>query len=376
MKLGLIVPGGVDRSAEYRVIPALLALIRRLSRHHEVHVFALRQEARADCWELCGARIHNIGFKLNVLRAILEIHAEHRRAPFQLLQCLWSGAPGFIGVVCGKLLGIPCALHVAGGELTALPDIGYGGLLSWRGRWREAAVLRSAAAVSAASAPIIQALKVRRVCACRIPLGVDLDVWPPRPPERRNLTQPIRLVHLASLNRVKDQPTLLQAAARLARQGLDFHLDMIGEDTLHGEMQALSGRLKLAGRVKFHGFLPQGRARPLVASAHLLIVSSLHEAGPLAVLEAAVVGVPTVGTHVGHIAEWTPWAALSVPVADLEALSAAIARLAADEQLRLALAHAAFESATRQDADHTARCFESLYLTLLTPGAAVRHRSA
>ncbi len=37
-----------------------------------------------------------------------------------------------------------------------------------------------------------------------------------------------------------------------------------------------------------------------------MIISSRHEAGPLAVLEAAVKGVPTVGTAVGHIAEWAP----------------------------------------------------------------------
>ena len=61
MKLALVVPGGVDRSGEFRVIPVLLALIRRLACEHEVHVFALRQEASADCWHLVGAHIHNIG---------------------------------------------------------------------------------------------------------------------------------------------------------------------------------------------------------------------------------------------------------------------------------------------------------------------------
>lgn len=44
MKLALVVPGGVDRSGEFRVIPVLLALVERLARAHDVHVFALRQE--------------------------------------------------------------------------------------------------------------------------------------------------------------------------------------------------------------------------------------------------------------------------------------------------------------------------------------------
>ena len=50
--------------------------------------------------------------------------------------------------------------------------------------------------------------------------------------------------------------------------------------------------------------------------AHVSVISSRHEAGPVVALEAAAVGVPTVGTAVGHIAEWAPDAALAVPVGD------------------------------------------------------------
>ena len=85
MKLALVVPGGVDRSGEFRVIPALLALIGRLARAHDVHVFALHQEAAADRWELAGATVHNIGDGWTRLRAIAAIRAEHRRAPFDLV---------------------------------------------------------------------------------------------------------------------------------------------------------------------------------------------------------------------------------------------------------------------------------------------------
>ena len=82
MKLALVVPGGVDRTGEFRVIPVLLALIERLARTHDVHVFALRQEAVAGQWKLVGATIHNIGDGWPRLRAIAAIRAEHRRAPF------------------------------------------------------------------------------------------------------------------------------------------------------------------------------------------------------------------------------------------------------------------------------------------------------
>ena len=367
MRIALVVPGGVDRSGEYRVIPTLLALLSRLSRAHEVHVFALSQEPGPADWRLAGAHIHNIGRPRTRTRALGAILARHRAAHFEVVHAIWSGSCGLVAVAAGALLRIPTLIHVAGGELVALPEIGYGGMLTWRGRTRERFTLHAASAVSAASAPVVAAVAALGISAQRVPLGVDLSVWPPRTPVRRDAHETARLIHVASLNRVKDQPTLLHALAELARQGVDFHLDIVGEDTLGGNIQRLAGRLGLATRVTFHGFLPQRLLRPLIEAAHLNLISSRHEAGPLVLLEAAAAGVPTVGTGVGHIAEWAPTAALAVPLADPIALAHAIARVLADEELRLRLAHEALRRATLEDADHTARAFQDIYAGLTHP---------
>jgi glycosyltransferase involved in cell wall biosynthesis len=364
VKIALVVPGGVDRSGEYRVIPALLALIARLSVQHEVHVFALRQEDRPGNWDLAGARIHNIGNDYTRLRAIRAIRTEHRSSPFQVVHSIWSGSPGLVAVSAARMLGIASIVHLTGGELLALSEIRYGGRLTWKGRVREAAVLRAATAVTASSAPMIEALSDLGIAGRRMPLGVDLRVWPPREPVRRNLDKPARLIHVASLNRVKDQSTLLRALASLVESGVDFAMDIVGDDTLQGEIHAMAGRLGLSGRVRFHGFLPQQRLRPLVESAHLMMISSLHEAGPFSVLEAAVAGVPTVGTAVGHIAEWAPQAAAAVPIGDWAGLARAVGGVLCDEEQRLGIAREAWHRATREDADHTARGFQALYADL------------
>jgi glycosyltransferase involved in cell wall biosynthesis len=258
---------------------------------------------------------------------------------------------------------------VAGGELAALPEIGYGGALTWRGRLRERLTLRAASAVSAASAPLIQAIATLGVGAQRVPLGVDLSVWPAREPQRRNPHEHARLIHVGSLNRVKDQPTLLRALSALARSGVDFQMDVVGEDTLAGEIQNLARKLGLAEKVTFRGFLPQRLLRPLVEAAHVLIVSSRHEAGPLVVLEAAAVGVPSVGTAVGHLTEWQPHGALAVPVGEAAALAIAIGSLLADEELRLAIAREAQRRAILEDADHTVRRLETIYASLMSSSA-------
>ncbi|MBV8783966.1 MAG: glycosyltransferase family 4 protein, partial [Gammaproteobacteria bacterium] len=146
--------------------------------------------------------------------------------------------------------------------------------------------------------------------------------------------------------------------------GVEFHLDLIGEDVLGGAIQRLAGELGLAAQVSFHGFLPQPRVRAQLARADLLLISSRHEAACVAVLEAALSGVPTVGTAVGHIAEWAPQAARAVPVDDPDALAAAIQEVLGDEALRLRLAVAAQAEAMREDADDTARRVEELYAAL------------
>jgi glycosyltransferase involved in cell wall biosynthesis len=365
MRIALVVPGGVDRSSEYRVIPALLALISRLAINNEVQVFALYQETEAGDWQAAGARIRNIGAKHTVWRAVREICAEHRKAPFDVVHAIWSGWCGLVAVTSGKLLGIPSLVHIAGGELASIEEIGYGGRLKWYGRIREAWNLGNASAVTAASTPIIEMLSALGVAAHRVPLGVDLASWPPRDPVPRDPSRPAKFIHLASLNRVKDQTTLLQALSSLMRSGLNFEMNVVGEDTLNGAMQAAAAELGLSERVKFLGFLTQRQVRPIVDAADLMILTSRHEAGPLAMLEAAVAGVPTVGTAVGHIREWSPDGAVCVPVGDWAALAKSISELLQDEELRLRIAREALQRAVREDADYTAECFRKLYATLV-----------
>lgn len=373
MKLALVVPGGVDRSGEYRVIPALLALIARLSIRHELHVFALHQEPMPGAWDLLGARVHNVGQGATRLRALRAILGEHRSAPFGFVQSFFSGACGLVAVAAAHLLGIPSAVHVAGGEPVRLPDIRFGGRLTWRGRLQERIVLAAASALTAASAPQLELLTGLGAAPRRAPLGVDcVAAWPARAPVPRAQNEPARLIHVGSLNRVKDQETLLRALAQLAQGPRAFRVDIVGEDTLGGRVQRLARELGLSRTVRFHGFLTQRELLPLMLEAHVLAVSSRHEAGPVAVLEAAAVGVPTVGTAVGHVAEWAPEAALAVPVGDWQSLAAALSRVLADEALRLRLARAAWTRAVWEDADYTASCFEALYEELL----AVRRRAS
>jgi glycosyltransferase involved in cell wall biosynthesis len=136
---------------------------------------------------------------------------------------------------------------------------------------------------------------------------------------------------------------------------------VVGFDTLAGEIHALARALDLGAHVEFAGLVPHSRLRPEYENADLLVMTSRHEAGPLVMLEAALCGVPTIGTRVGHIADQAPHAALAVPIRDPAALADAIDMLASDEEHRLRLAWAAQAFAVQNDAASTAHAFETIY---------------
>jgi glycosyltransferase involved in cell wall biosynthesis len=366
VKLALIVPGGVDRSGEDRVIPCFLWLIERLARRHDVHVFALRQERDPGVWRLLGATVHNAGTRPGWQRRLLvQFRTEHRAARFDVIHAFFGGC-GALAAMIGLLYRVPVVFHAAGGELVALRDIDYGTLCTVRGRAMLRLAVSGAHAVTVASTYMQELASSRRISANRIPMGVALDRWTPRQPARRDAGRPARLLHVGDLRPVKDQETLLAAAEHLAEAGVDFQLDIAGYDTMDGALQRSAAARRLGSRARWRGLLRRDELRSVMRDADLLLVSSRHEAGPLVVLEAAVVGVPTVGTAVGHVAEFAPRAAVAVPIGDSASLARETVALLADEPRRLALAAEAQKLAIAIDADHTAAAFEGVYRSVLT----------
>jgi glycosyltransferase involved in cell wall biosynthesis len=363
MKLAIILPGGVDRGGVDRVIPSRLWLIERLARRHEVHVFAMRQEPEPGSWELLGATVHNIGTASGSTRRLLDRFGAVHRAegrPFDVIQAFF-GWCGTAAALAGWRFRVPVAFHPSGGEFVALPDSNYGMRCTWRGRVGARVAVLGARRLTVASAFMQSLARQHGFVAELLPIGVALDRWEPTKPRRRDLSLPIRLLHIGDIRPVKDQTMLIAAAVRLQESGCAFSLDMVGFDTMDGTVQRSPAARHVGNALRWHGVLRRDALRTLVDRADLLVVSSRHEAGPLAVLEAAVRGVPTVGTHVGHVAEWAPTAAASVPVGDDAALARAIAALASDEPRRLSIAHEAQQRAITIDADYTAAAFEKMY---------------
>lgn len=362
MKVALIVPGGVDRSGTHRVIPALLALIERLAAQHDVHVFALRQEPQPGQYQLLGATVHNIGARPRRVRALAAIINEHKRGAFDVLHAFWAVPQGAVGALASRMLRVPMLLQVTGGDLADLPDIDYGLLRTARGRTWLRFAANCAAHVTVETVDMQHRAATHGITAERLPLGVALDRWPVQPVSAR--TGRPRLLQVAGLNRVKDHATTLQAVQLLKSRGVDVHVDFVGVDTLSGAVQEQANMLGIVDNVSFHGFVTHAECRSFFLAADALVVSSRHESGPVAALEAAVCGVPVVGSNLGFLADWAPDAAVAVPPKDPSALAVAIVGLLGDPARRVAIAQAAQQLAMRESADWTAHRVLELYQEL------------
>jgi glycosyltransferase involved in cell wall biosynthesis len=360
MTIALIVPGGVNERLGH-VVPCLVWLIERLARRHTVYVFALFHEPQPSTWMLHGARVLNIGsdpgWQRRLFRTVGEVHA---RTPIDVIHAFW-GQSAMHAAFSGWRHQLPVVAHCAGGEFMGDVYSGYGARLTWRGRASTRVALLGARRVTVATEYMARLAGSLGVDAEIVPLGVALDRWAPRSPQPRQPSRPLQLLHIGDLRPVKDQMVLLDAVARLRARRVECHLHMVGVDHLDGQAQQRATALGLDGHTTWHGLLKRGPLREVVDGSDLLLMTSRHEAGPVAVLEAAVAGVPTVGTAVGHIADWAPAGAVAVPVGDAEAMAREIEALDRDEPRRLRLASEALRLATAHDADETARRFEAIY---------------
>jgi len=369
MRIALIVPGGVDRSGRERVIPALLALIERLARRHSVLVVALEQEPAPSTYALLGAQVVNLGRGQSHLpglgfwqRLRQTLTALDAHGGADVLHAFWLGAASTLALGVGRWRSLPVVASIGGGELVWLPEIGYGGAASWRHRQQVRLALHGADVITGGSRYALTPVLPTRPDARWIPLGVDAALCRgDRAEAERQPGPPWRLLHAASINRVKDQAMLLRALRLVVDQEESVHLDWFGEDTLGGALPSLARELDLAAHVTFHGVQPADVLAPYFRQAHLYVQSSRHESQGVAVCEAAAAGAPTVGTAVGLVAELAPQAAWAAPIGDAAGLAAGILTLLRDPDQRAQRGRAAQTWARTFDADWTAAAFEAIY---------------
>ena len=265
--------------------------------------------------------------------------------------------PHQYGAIARVAAGIPVLVHTKHGRNQ---------MLSTRGKWFErfaGRLTNAVVPVSSDAAAVARALE--RVPQHRIRVihnGVDVAEIPPRADREAGW----RVVHVARLNVVKDQATLLHAARLVLDREPRFRLDVVGEGEMRPQLEQLATELRLGDAVRFHGF--HDDVRPFLAASDLFVLSSLSEGIAITLLEAMAAALPVVATDVGGNREVVVHneTGLLVPAGNAAGLAAALLSVLGDPVTAKRMGAAGRERvATSFALKTTVDAYESLYLELL-----------
>ena len=102
---------------------------------------------------------------------------------------------------------------------------------------------------------------------------------------------PYQLLFVGKVDNNKGAGRVLQLAALLQTQGLDFDLHLVGDDPLKTYWEKWSREHGLDSRVVFHGWLPRPALADFYSRAHFLVLPSTSEGWPKVLSEAMAYGV-------------------------------------------------------------------------------------
>jgi colanic acid/amylovoran biosynthesis glycosyltransferase len=112
-----------------------------------------------------------------------------------------------------------------------------------------------------------------------------------------------RLISIGRLVEAKGQLLLVEAAARLAAEGLRFELVLVGDGPMRDPIERLVEAHGLGEHVRLAGWLTSDQVRDEIVASRALVMASFAEGLPMVLMEALALGRPVVGTYVAGIPE-------------------------------------------------------------------------
>ncbi len=213
-----------------------------------------------------------------------------------------------------------------------------------------------------------------------VPNGVALG---PSPRERPPATdRPCRFLFLGALTRRKGIAELVAAARQLHEDGTPFELVLAGPpaDNEPEDWAAVLRDQRLTDAVRLVGSVGGRQKADLIASCDVLVLPSLNEGLPMALLEGAAAGLALITTPVGGIPEFLAEAtgdrsparagfiAPLVRPGNVPELAAAMRQLATDAAQRQQVAQAVWQRVRERYSDEcVAERLDEVYRSVLTP---------
>jgi glycosyltransferase involved in cell wall biosynthesis len=302
--IAIIVPGGIGIDDN---IPVLLELLCRIAELFDVTVYSFsKQETHPSLTSSQCIVMYAPGkIKSSLLKALFfiwKIRKDHSIKQFVLIHGFWIMQQGIVAVISGKLFNIPSIVTLPGGDITYVPEIQYGNYSNPIKRTLIAWCIHHASHIVTLTQfqkSLMQQRGMSRERMSIIPYGVDISKFQFRP---HAFTEPLQLIYIGNLNRVKDPWTLLKTFQALTKK-CACRLTVIGSGVLSGQVQEFSRALGVYDDIQWMGKLRHENIPPQLSTADILLMTSLYEGQSVVVLEAFASGVIVVGTRVGMLAD-------------------------------------------------------------------------
>ncbi len=116
-------------------------------------------------------------------------------------------------------------------------------------------------------------------------------------------TRKKQFIHVSNFRKVKNTSTVIEAFKLFADTYSDYMLALVGDGPELEEVKRLVQKYELNSKVNFYGICNEEKTLVLLKDSDAIIMPSLYESFPLAILEAFSVGIPTIASKVGGIQE-------------------------------------------------------------------------
>jgi len=159
-----------------------------------------------------------------------------------------------------------------------------------------------------------------RVAVVRCGVDALFTADPPRP-----AYDAPQLACVARLSAQKGLPLLIDAAAVLARGGIDFRLVLVGDGEMRSGIEQRIAEAGLGDRVTITGYVSAADVRRHLAASRAMVLPSFAEGLPVVIMEALALRVPVIASAIAGTPELVDgtcgWL---VPAGDAGALAGAM----------------------------------------------------
>jgi len=183
----------------------------------------------------------------------------------------------------------------------------------------------------------------------------------------------LHVLYLGHLGKEKGSFDLISAAKTVLEQQRGILFDLVGQEQVFGDMQALQTQVaeaRLEQFIHIQSAVARAEKIELFRNADLFVYPSYHEGMPMAVIEAMACGLPIIATQVGGLPELVrpELNGLLVPAGRPDQLADAIQQLAHDAPIRHSMQENSLRLAQENfDIEKLVERLVDIYQALLSP---------